>query len=93
MSCCVGQRWGSDPALLLLWPWHKPAATALIGPLALEPPWAKSVALKSKKKKKKAKKRIVDALLIFKIGLADDRVTVSSPFISFCGSQKSYRYT
>ena len=31
-----------DPALL----WHRPAATALIGPLAWEPPYATGAALK-----------------------------------------------
>ena len=32
---------------------HRPAATAPIGPLAWEPPYAAAVALKKKKKKKK----------------------------------------
>ena len=48
MSCGVGQRRGSDPTLL--WLCHRPAAVAVIGPLAWEPPYATSVALKSKKK-------------------------------------------
>ena len=38
VSCGVGCRRGSDPALL--WLWRRPAATALIGPLAWEPPYA-----------------------------------------------------
>ena len=46
MSCAVGCRLGSDPA----WLWLE--ATAPIGPLALEPPYAASAALKAKKKKK-----------------------------------------
>ena len=50
MSCGVGCRCGSDPELL--WLWHRPAATAPIGPLAWEPPYAVGVALKSQKKKK-----------------------------------------
>ena len=37
---------------MLQWLWYKPAATALIQPLAWEPPDAKGVPLKSKKKKK-----------------------------------------
>ena len=37
MSCGVGCRRVSDPALL--WLWCRPAATALIGPLAWEPPY------------------------------------------------------
>ena len=36
MSCGVGRRCGSVPALL--WLWHRPAATAPIQPLAWEPP-------------------------------------------------------
>ena len=38
MSCGVGRRLDSDP--VLLWLWHKLAATALIQPLAWEPPYA-----------------------------------------------------
>ena len=49
MSCGVGQRHGSDPALL--WQWCRPAATALVRPLAWEPPNATGVALKRQKKK------------------------------------------
>ena len=53
MSCGVGHRHNSDPALL--WLWHRPAATAPILPLAWELPYATSAALKSKGKKKKKK--------------------------------------
>ena len=45
MSCGVGRRRGSDPALL----WCRLAAVALIQPLDLEPPCATSVALKKKR--------------------------------------------
>ena len=38
MSCGVGHRRGSDPALL--WLWHRPTATAPIRSLAWEPPYA-----------------------------------------------------
>ena len=48
MSCGVGRRHGSD--LALLWLWCRPAATALIGPLAWEPPYATVAALKRQKK-------------------------------------------
>ena len=44
----VGHRHGSD--LALLWPWHRPAATAPIRPLAWEPPYAAGAALKRQKK-------------------------------------------
>ena len=49
MSCGVGPRRCSDLALLSFW--HRPAAVALIRPLAWEPPYAAGVALKSKKVK------------------------------------------
>ena len=48
VSCGVGHRDGSD--LMLLWLWCRPAAVALIGPLAREPPYTWGVCLKSKKK-------------------------------------------
>ena len=58
MSCGVGCRRGSDPALL--WLLRRPVATAPIGPLAWEPPYAagaaQEIAKKDKKKKKKNKK-------------------------------------
>ena len=50
MSCDVGHRHGLDPALL--WLWCRPAAVVPIWPLACEPPYATSAALKSKKKKR-----------------------------------------
>ena len=53
MSCGVGCRCDSD--LALLWLWCRPAAVALIGPLAWEPPYAAGAALRRQKKKKKKK--------------------------------------
>ena len=49
MSCGVGHRRGLDP--VLLWPWRKPAAAALIPPVAWELPYATDVALKKERKK------------------------------------------
>ena len=49
MSCGVGRRCSSDPALL--WLWRRPVATAPIRPLAWEPPYAKGAALEREKKK------------------------------------------
>ena len=49
MSYGVGCTRSSD--LALLWLWCRPAATALIEPLAWEHPYAKSVALKRQKQK------------------------------------------
>ena len=51
MSCGVGHRQGSDPALL--WLWCRPAVTALIGPLAWESPYAMEAALEKAKRPKK----------------------------------------
>ena len=44
VSCGVGCRLGLDPALL--WLWCRPAAAALIRPLAWEPPYAMGAAPK-----------------------------------------------
>ena len=41
-------QWVKDMALL--WLWHRLAATALIGPLAWEPPYAAGMAQKRQKK-------------------------------------------
>ena len=48
MSCGVGHRHGLDPELP--WLWHRPVATAPIGPPAWEPPYAVGVALKRQEK-------------------------------------------
>ena len=54
MSCGVGYRRSLYPKLL--WLWHRPVATALIRPLAWEPPYAAGVALeKTKRQKNKTK--------------------------------------
>ena len=55
MSCGVGFRQGSDPELL--WLWRRPAAVALIQPLAWELLHATSVALKKQKKRKKERSK------------------------------------
>ena len=48
MSCGVARRLGLDPALL--WLWRRPAAVAMIRPLAWEFPYAVGAALKRQKK-------------------------------------------
>ena len=48
MSCGIGHRCRSDPSLLWLWP----VATALIKPLAWEPPCGAGAALEKTKKQK-----------------------------------------
>ena len=50
MNCDVGRRRGLDR--MLLWQWRRSVATALIRPLAWEPPYAAGMALKSKKTRK-----------------------------------------
>ena len=50
VSCGGGGRCGSDPALL--WLWLRPAPTALIRPLAWEPPYAAGVAQEMAKRQK-----------------------------------------
>ena len=55
MSCGVGRRRGSDPALL--WLWRRLVATAPIRPLAWEPPYAAEAAQRNSKKKKQKKKK------------------------------------
>ena len=60
MNCDVGCRCGLDP--VLLWPWHRLAAAAVIRLLAWELSYATSKALKSNKKKKKKKERESESL-------------------------------
>ena len=55
MSCGVGLRRASDPALL--WLWHRPAATAPIRPLAWEPPYTVGGALEKAKRQKQTNKQ------------------------------------
>ena len=51
MSCGVGRRFDSDPALL--WLWRRPLATAPIRPPDWEPPQAVGVAPKKAKRQRK----------------------------------------
>ena len=55
MSCGIGHRHGSDPALL--WLWCRPEATAPTGPLAWESPYAAGAALEKAKRQKRKKER------------------------------------
>ena len=67
MSCAVGYRRDSDPELL--WLWHRLAATALIRPLAWEPPYATGMALKNTKRQKKIQYKSLNTVLIFESDL------------------------
>ena len=51
---CKSQTRGLDPKLL----WRRPETTALIGPLAWEPPYANGVALKRQKDQRKKGKQV-----------------------------------
>ena len=55
MSGGVGRRHGSDPTLL--WLWCRPVATAPTQPLAWDPTYAASVALKEKESIEQARMR------------------------------------
>ena len=61
MSCGVGRRHGSDPALL--WLWCRLVAAALIRPLAWEPPCAAGAAQEMAKRQKKKKTKETRKLL------------------------------
>ena len=50
MNCGVGRRRGLDPMWLWLWLWCRLVATALIRPLAWEPPYAEGVAIEMAKR-------------------------------------------
>ena len=70
MGCGVGRRHASDP--VLLWLWRRPAASALIGPLAWEPPYAASAALKRQKKTTKKNIYIYIHMCIVIVTLLED---------------------
>ena len=55
-------QWVNDPALALLWLWHRRVATAPIRPLAWEPPYAAGAAQEMAKKKKRKKRKKVEML-------------------------------
>ena len=63
MGCGVGHRFGSDP--VLLWLWHRPAATDPIRPLPWEPPYAAGAdqeMAKRRKTKQNKNKKILQTL-------------------------------
>ena len=59
MSYGVGRRHGLDPTdPTLLWLWRRPVVTALIRPLAWEPPYAMRAAQEVAKRQKEKKKEM-----------------------------------
>ena len=77
MSCGVGCRRGLD--LALLWLWCRPVATALILPLAWEPPYAVGTAQENGKMTKKKKKK---RLLLTFVGVPVMACQVKDPMLS-----------
>ena len=63
MSCGVGSRRSLDPALL--WLWRSLSATALIRPLAWEPPYAMGLALEKAKRPKKKNCLFLSGTLLY----------------------------
>ena len=70
MSCGIGPRYGLNPTLL--WLWCRLAVVAPIWPLAQEPPYAVSVAIKSKKKKTNKQKNFCSDENILYLDWGDD---------------------
>ena len=62
MSCGVGRRLGSDPALL--WLWCRTVAMALIRLLAWESPYAAGAAQEMEKRQEKKKKEEEELALL-----------------------------
>ena len=71
VSCGVGCRCGLD--LKWLWLWYRQASTALIQPLAWEPPYTEGVALKRPKEKKKKKKDLCARKTILSVCLSEQK--------------------
>ena len=71
-SCGIGHRRGSDPELL--WLWRRLVATAPIGPLAWEPPYASGAALKITKKKTKVHLSLPRCLWAFHFSLCFSQI-------------------
>ena len=56
----------------LLWLWCRPAAVALIQPLAWEPPYASNSALKKQKEKTNKKRTYLASIFLRRGGLKND---------------------
>ena len=74
MSCGVGRRRGSDPALL--WLWHRPVA--LIGALAWGLSYAAGVALEKAKRPKKTKKKQKQNTTVARFHRGSEEATLTS---------------
>ena len=86
MSCGVGCRHGSDH--VLLWLWHRPAATTLFGPLAWEPPYVTDAALK--KQTNKQKNKHFSKITIFLLPFSD--IKIKNFLVNFLQSLNAWDY-
>ena len=74
ISCGVGGRHSWD--LALLWLWCRPVATALIEPLAWEPPYAVDAALKRPKKEGKNTYIINKSSIVLQINDVNFKISI-----------------
>ena len=86
MSCGVGLRRGSDPALL--WRWHRPAAAAPIRPLVWDPPYAMGSCLR--KGKKKTIKKYYNELLPHTVRMAIAQKSTNNKYWREYGERKHF---
>ena len=82
VSCGVGSRHGLDP--VLLWLWHRLAATAPIRPLPWEPPHALDAALE---KTERPPQKSMVGYIPFKTKSLALRTYVCSVSVGICSSQ------
>ena len=72
---------------MLLWHWRRPVATALIRPLAWEPPYAVGAAQEIAKRQKKKKKKKVSNFQSPPKSLFMLQYTFISSFLAICCEQ------
>ena len=89
MSCGVGCRRSWDPTLL--WLWCRPAAMALMRPLAWEPPYTAGAAQEMAKRQNKTKQPIsLDTLLPEHVPVAACRKPAPPP--KLCAQSYWFKY-
>ena len=91
MSCDVGRRCRSDPALL--WLWRRLTATTPIRLLAWEPPYAMGAVLKRQKKKKKDSQLRVWGQCILGNKIYSGSGKTLSSFNSYCDKPKTSEFS
>ena len=81
VSCGVGHRRGSDPALL--WLWHRLVATAPIRPLAWELPYAVGCGRGPRNGKKTKKKTKTKTKVLYIVALLSKAIRIKCIFNFF----------